>query len=125
MFKWIRDAKKLPQALLDKEVAERREAEANRIAATAQQNLQVERARVAELQRQIRAQNEADLLLVSMQIVNRLTAGEKKDSPAMTSLLSQQAALMQNVYPQGVYNTDPSYNSLASILGGGAFWPRP
>ena len=101
MFKWIRDAKKLPQAIRDREAAERREHEANRIATDAQQNLQVELARIADLEAKVRKQNEADLLMVSMQIVNRLVAGEEKDSPAMVNLLAQQAAAMQNIYPYG------------------------
>lgn len=102
MFKWIKDAKKLPQAIREREAAEAREHEANRIAATAQQNLSVERAKVADLEAKIRKQTEADLLLISMQIVNRIAAGEKKDTPVMTGLLQQQAAMMQNVYPYGM-----------------------
>ena len=119
MFKWLKDAKKLQQAERERDEAIQRARNADRAAEQANQHLASVTKQLAEAEKKIRQQNEADLLLVSMQLVNRLTAGEKKDSPAVQSLLQQQAALAQNVYPQGAYNM--------GVLGGlgNIFGPYP
>lgn len=116
MFKWIRDAKRLPQ--VERELAQAKEAEqrTNRIYHAIQLDLQTAKAKLAELQGKIRKQNEADLLLISMQIVQRIAAGEKKESPQLQSLIAQQAAAMQNVYP---YGGNP-LGMLGGIFGGAA-----
>jgi len=116
MFKWIRDAKRLPQVERQLAQAQSGEQEAQRVLYAVQQQLSSANLKLAELEGKIRKQNEADLLLLSMQIVNRLTAGEKKDSPQLQSLIAQQAAAMQNVYPHGVYGL----GALGSLCGGAA-----
>ena len=105
MLKWLKDAKRLPQVEAERDQAVQVAANTERAAAEARQNLAVATAKISELEGKVRTQNEADLLLVSMQLVHRLTVGEKKDSPAVMGLLQQQAALQQNVYPYGAYNS--------------------
>jgi conjugal transfer/entry exclusion protein len=116
MFKWIRDAKRLPQVERQLDQALSGEQNAQRVLYAVQQQLSSANLKLAELEGKIRKQNEADLLLLSMQIVNRLTAGEKKDSPQLQSLIAQQAAAMQNVYPQGM----SGIGLLGNVFGGAA-----
>lgn len=122
MFKWLKDARKLPQVERERDDAIHRAKNADRSAEMANEHLAAVTKQLAEAQKKIRQQNEADLLLVSMQLVNRLTAGEKKDSPAVQSLLQQQAALAQNIYPQGAYNTGV-LGGLGNIFGPYPNWP--
>lgn len=97
MFKWLEDARKLPivEAERDDAVRRMRQIEAASLANLSRANA-AERAH-EELKGKLREQNEADLLMTSMQIVHRLTAGEKKDSPTVMGLLQQQAAMQQNM----------------------------
>lgn len=84
--------------------------------------LQKLRAELSEAQQKVRAQNEADLLLVSMQIIQRITAGEKKEtSSGLQSLLMQQQAL-QSAYPIGAYNMGMGAGSYLGLAGLGGFW---
>lgn len=81
--------------------------------------LQDKSAELDKVLAKVREQNDADLLLVSMQIVQRVVAGEKKEtSPQLRALYSQQSALQNSPYA--------SYaNQLGSVgmLGGlGGMW---
>jgi len=135
MFKWLRDAKRLPQVEAELEATKERlrtEAShaqtADRIANTAAADLEKVRAELDKVRAQTRKQNEADLLLLSLQIVQRITAGDKKETSAqLNSMLAQQAALMQNVYPYGLGQYGASGGgALGSLLGGAgaALWPH-
>src|SRR5882672_7464782 len=120
MFKWIKDATRLPQVERQLAQALSGEQNAQRILYAVQQQLSSANLKIAELEGKIRKQNEADLLLLSMQIVQRITAGEKKESPPLQSLLAQQATAMQNVYPHGLY---PGLGALGNVFGGAAGFP--
>lgn len=116
MFKWIRDAKRLPQVERQLAQALSGEQDAKRVLYAVQQQLSSANLKLAEMEGKIRKQNEADLLLVSMQIVQRIAAGEKKESSPLQSLIAQQASAMQNVYPQGM----AGIGLLGNVFGGAA-----
>jgi len=117
MFKWMKDARRLPEVerqLSEANVAameanaRARNAEAASMAA--QEALSKANAEAAELKKKVRDQNEADLLLVSLQIVKRITDGEKREtSPGLQTLLDQQAALRSSPYQ--------SYSGYGNMLG--------
>lgn len=128
MFKWFKDAKRVPElerALgvlrdehdrLHKDITMLRSGLEN-----ANETTIKERLRADELERKVRKQNEADLLLVSLQIVQRITAGEKKETSTQLGSLLQQQAMLQQQY--GPYS---SGNLLAGIGLGSLFgqWPH-
>lgn len=105
MFKWLRDARRLPQVEKDLDAALQRVSHLEYTTIKAQGEAAAANKELGELKAKLRQQNEADLLFVSMQITKRLMEGEKRDSSDLQSLLSQQARLAQNVYPQGAYNS--------------------
>lgn len=115
MFKWIKDAKRVPQLEDQLSMTKLDVVHANKTAAVALKEADDARNELAKrddeidkLKRELRKQNDADLLLVSMQIVQRITAGEKKDtSPQLRALYDQQSALQNSPYA-----------SYASQLGG-------
>lgn len=70
----------------------------------------------SDLKAKIRKQTEADLLLVSMQIQQRILAGEKiETSSGLQSLYAQQQALAANYSPYGSYMSQ--LGSLGQTLG--------
>lgn len=128
MFKWLKDAKRVPELLRALEVLR---TEHDRLhydikmlrlgLESANESTRNERSRADELEKKVRKQNEADLLLVSLQIVQRITAGEKKETPALQSLLNQQSVLSSYYQQQGPYSRPGDI--LAGLGLGGIFGP--
>lgn len=85
--------------------------------------VQKERAKKAELEKKLRKQNDADLLLVSMQIQKRIVDGERREtSPVLAQLYAQQQSLSSNYnygYQQQYGGHAQDYLGLGFL--GGAF----
>jgi hypothetical protein len=86
---------------------------------TAMAGLRAER---DSLQAKVREQNEADLLLVSMRITQRVLAGEKKEALTSDLYAQQQLMAMSGQY-QNPYGGPNAYGAGLSALFGGALDP--
>ena len=75
-------------------------------------------AEIAPLKAKIRKQNEADLLLVSMQIQKRILDGEKLETSATLQGLYAQQQAMSNYYPYASYQSPLSGLGQALGIGG-------
>ena len=125
MFKWIRDAKRLKTVEADLASTKRDLAHFEAALNACNRTRNEQAAKIDELQKKVREQTEADLMMVSMQIVQKLAAGMKKDSPNLQPILQQQAA-MQNTYAQMCnYQGDGISNALSYLGGAGIGWPSP